>query len=303
MWPLILFLVTWVYLVALTYVILYYESANGSHLEVLRSRGPVYLLMVRGFLSTLLSHVLVVAAALTGLYRGYWHPPLGPVTRPPVIFVHGLYHNRTAWFFYLHWFRRWGWRHLKAITLRGTFRPVAEHATTLAHEVDEVLRQTGSTSVDLVGHSMGGLVIRAFVAQTSNPSVVRTIVTLGTPHAGSKLAVFAVGKVRRDLLPGSPFLASLNAQGAPAPRNGRLYAIYSIVDNMVLPNESARAGGEGVTCLETGPVNHVGLLFSRRTAELVRKCLDEDRQHPSLSRREEEISRIVGQPPHPPVAT
>jgi len=276
MWLLLLFLMTWVYLVALTYVILYYESANGSHLEVLRARGPVFLLMVRGFLSTLLSHVLIVAAAFTGLYRRYWRLPAGPVTRTPVIFVHGLYHNRTAWFFYLHWFRRWGWHHLKAITLRGKFRSIAEHAATLAHAVDEVLRQTGSAGVDLVGHSMGGLVIRAFLAQASNQGAVGRVVTLGTPHAGSKLAVLAVGKARRDLLPGSPFLASLNARGVQPPRDGHLYAIYSIVDNMVLPNESARAEGEGVTCLETGPVNHVGLLFSRRTAELVRKCLEQE---------------------------
>jgi triacylglycerol lipase len=276
MWPLAIFLMTWVYLVAVTYVILYYESANGSHLEVLRSRGPVFLLMVRGLVSTLLSHVLVVAVAITGLYRRFWDLPGDPVTRPPVIFVHGLYHNRTAWFFYLRWFRRWGWRHLKAITLRGKFRSVAEHATTLAPVVDEVLRQTGSTRVDLVGHSMGGLVIRAFLAEAPNHGAVRRVVTLGTPHAGSKLAVFAVGKARRDLLPGSPLLVSLNAQGSQAPRDGHLYAVYSILDTMILPCESARAEGEGVTSLEAGPINHVGLLFSRGTAELVRKCLDRE---------------------------
>ena len=274
--PLALFLITWVYLVALSYAILYYEAANGSHLEVLRSRGPVFLLMMRGLVSTLLSHVLVVAASITGLYRRFWNLPGDPVTRPPVIFVHGLYHNRTAWFFYLRWFRRWGWRHLKAITLSGKFRPVAEHAMTLARVVDEVLRQTGSTRVDLVGHSMGGLVIRAFLAEATNRGAVRRVVTLGTPHAGSKLAVFAMGKARRDLLPGSPFLLSLNGQGVQAPPDGHLYAIYSILDTMILPYESAKAEGVGVTSLEAGPINHVGLLFSRGTAELVRKCLDRE---------------------------
>lgn len=276
MWPLLLFLFTWMYLVALTYVLLYYESANGSHLKVLRSRGPVCLLMLRGFISSLFSHVLVVAAAFTGLYRRFWHLPAGPASRPPVIFVHGLYHNRTAWFFYLRWFRRWGWRHLKAITLRGKFRSVSEHATTLARAVDEVLRETGSSRVDLVGHSMGGLVIRTFLAEAPNHGAVRRIVTLGTPHAGSKLAVFALGKAGRDLLPGSPFLSALNAPGVQVPGDGHLYALYSIVDNMVLPNESAIAQGKGVTSLEAGPVNHVGLLFSRRTAELVRQCLDQE---------------------------
>jgi triacylglycerol esterase/lipase EstA (alpha/beta hydrolase family) len=121
---------------------------------------------------------------------------------------------------------------------------------------------------------MGGLVIRAFLAEAPNQGVVRRVVTLGTPHAGSKLAAFAVGKARRDLLPGSPFLVSLNAHGVQAPRDGHLYAIYSIIDNMVLPCESAKAEGEGVTSLETDPINHVGLLFSRGTAELVRRSLD-----------------------------
>ena len=276
MWPFALFLVTWVYLVVLSYVILYYESANGSHLEVLRSRGPVFVLMVRGFVGSLVSHVMVVAAALTGFYRRGWHLPPGPVTRPPVIFVHGLYHNHTAWVLYRRWFRRWGWHHVKAITLRGKFRSVAEQTTTLARVVDEVLRETGSARVDLVGHRMGGLVIRAFLAETPNPGAVRRVVTLGTPHAGSKLAVFALGGAGRDLRPGSPFLRALNTPGMQVPPDGHLYAIYSIVDNMVLPNESAKAEGDGVTSLETKPVNHVGLLFSRHTAELVRRCLEQE---------------------------
>jgi len=85
-----------------------------------------------------------------------------------------------------------------------------------------------------------------------------------------------VGKARRDLLPGSPFLASLNAQGVQAPPDGHLYSIYSIFDNMIIPYDSAKAEGVRVTSLEAGPINHVGLLFSRGTAELVRKCLDEE---------------------------
>ncbi len=276
MWPLALLVLTWMYLIALTYVILYYEAANSSHLEVLRSRGPVFLLMLRGFCSTLASHVLFVVAALAGLCPRFWRLPPGPAGRPPVIFVHGLYHDRTAWFFYLHWFRRWGWSHLKAITLKGRFRPIGEHVKTLAEAVNEVLGETGSARVDLVGHSMGGLVIRAFLAAHGDEGVVRTVVTLGTPHAGSKLAVFAVGEVRRDLLPGSPFLTALNTGGVRAPREGHLFSIHSILDTMVLPNDSAIPRGEGVTSLEIGPVNHLGLVFSRKTAAVVRRCLEQE---------------------------
>ena len=117
--------------------------------------------------------------------------------------------------------------------------------------------------------------IRAFLAAHGDQRVVRTVVTLGTPHAGSKVAAFAVGEVRKDLLPGSPFLTTLNAEGVRAPRDGRLFSIHSILDSMVLPYDSAIARGEGVTSLEIGPVNHVGLLFSRRIAAVVRRCLEQ----------------------------
>jgi triacylglycerol lipase len=280
MWPLALLVLTWMYLVALTYVIFYYESAASTHLEVLRSRGPVFLLILRGFCSALVSQVLVVVAALTGLYPRFWRLPPGPAGKPPVIFVHGLYHDHTAWFFYLHWFRRWGWSHLKAITLRGKFRPISEYAEALAKVVNEVREETGSARVDLVGHSMGGLVIRAFLAAHRNQGMVRTVVTLGTPHAGSKLGVFAVGGARKDLLPGSPFLTALNGSGVQVPQGGHLYSIYSILDTMVLPNDSAIPRGEGVTSLTAGPVNHLGLLFSRKTAELVRRCLEQEVTNP-----------------------
>jgi triacylglycerol lipase len=275
-WLLALLVLTWVYLVALTYVIFYYESANGPHLEALRSRGPVSFFILRGFCLTLTSHVLLAVASLTRLHQRFWYLPPGPGGKPPVIFVHGLYHNHTAWFFYFRWFRRWGWSRLKAITLPGKFRPIGEYAEALAKVVDEVREKTGSARVDLVGHSMGGLVIRAFLAAHGNQRAVRTVVTLGTPHAGTKLGVFVLGGARKDLQPGSPFLTALNGSGALVPPGCYLYSIYSIVDTMVLPHDSAIPRGEGVTSLTAGAVNHVGFLFSRKTAELVKQCLEQE---------------------------
>ena len=109
----------WVSWVAWSYAIFYYESANGSHLEILRSRGSVTVLLLKGFFWTLLSHVLVLVTSVTTLYKAFWRLPSEPAGRTPVIFVHGLYHDRTAWYLYLRWFRKWGWQHIKAINLRG----------------------------------------------------------------------------------------------------------------------------------------------------------------------------------------
>ncbi|MFP3870751.1 MAG: esterase/lipase family protein [Syntrophobacteria bacterium] len=265
----------WVLMVAWSYMVFYYEAANGSHLNTLRSRGAVSVLVLKGFIWSLLSHTVLLVAAAAALHRGFWNLPSGPANRTPVIFVHGLYHNHTAWYFYLRWFRKWGRRHLKAMNLKGKFSSINDYARKLAEEVDRVLEQTGSNQVDLVGHSMGGLVIRSYLNSGAARGRVRRVVTLATPHAGSKLAVFGPGAAAQEMVPGSPFLESLNRDGTPTRHEARVYSIYSIVDNMVLPNDSAKLAGEGVTCLETQAVNHLGLLFCKKTGRLVRACLDE----------------------------
>lgn len=275
MFWLFLLLLFWLMGVAFTYVLFYYESANGSHLEVLRSKGSVPIMILKGFLWSLYSHLLVLLTTATALHRDYYSLPPGPANRTPIIFVHGLYHNHTAWYLYLRWFRRWGWSHMKAINLKGKFRSIHEFSRILSEEVEKVLAETQSEKVDLVGQSMGGLVIRAYLAENSGRAKIRRVVTLGSPHRGSKLAVFGPGQAAREMVPGSTFLESLN-QGVQIPQNGRFYAIYTIVDNMVLPNESANLAWDGVKNLETGIVNHVGLAYCKRTARLVKECLDED---------------------------
>lgn len=273
-WVLLL-LLSWLLMVACTYMIFYYESANGPHLELVRSRGSVSSQLLKGFFWTLYSHLVLVAITLTALHRRFWHLSSEPTSRTPIIFVHGLYHNHTAWYLYLRWFRKWGWQHMQAVNLRGKFRSIQDFTQILADKVEEVLAKTGSNKVDLVGHSMGGLVIRSYLTEESARAKVQRVVTLGSPHAGSKLAVFGPGAAAKEMLPGSTFLKTLNQAGNQVPEDGRLYSIYSIVDNMVLPNESAIVVGDGIESRETRVVNHVGLAFCKHTARLVRQCLTE----------------------------
>jgi len=259
--------------VAMTYLIFYYESANGPHLEILRSRGAVSLLLFRGFLWSLYSHLMILATTTTAFYRSFYRIASGPADRTPIIFVHGLYHNHTAWYLFLRWFRKWGWQHMKAVNLPRKFRSIPDFTQVLADEVDKVLTETGSDQVDLVGQSMGGLVIRNYLRNNSAKAKVRRVVTLGSPHRGSKMAVLGLGEAVKEMIPGSAFLQELN-QKVQMPEGGRFYAIYTIVDNLVLPNESTKLDWDGVENLETRAVNHVGLAFCKHTALLVRKCLD-----------------------------
>ena len=59
-------------------------------------------------------------------------------------------------------------------------------ATLLATKINEIKAKTNWPEVDIVAHSMGGLVARQYIAQAySNGGNVDQLITLGTPHNGS----------------------------------------------------------------------------------------------------------------------
>lgn len=105
-----------------------------------------------------------------------------------------------------------------------TFQPVAVASEFLREQIDG--HGWASNGVVLVGHSMGGLVGRGYLAAYGGDAV-RALITLGTPHEGSPLAdivsmpshcgsgLSRLGKIftptdgSADLSPGGPFITSL----------------------------------------------------------------------------------------------
>ena len=51
--------------------------------------------------------------------------------------------------------------------------------------------RTGAASVDLVGYSAGGVIARLYVRDEGGASVVRRVLTLGSPHHGTDVAALA----------------------------------------------------------------------------------------------------------------
>ena len=88
-WVLLL-LLSWLLMVACTYMIFYYESANGPHLELMRSRGSVSSQLLKGFFWTLYSHLVLVAITLTALHRRFWHLSSEPGICTSVGFASGV---------------------------------------------------------------------------------------------------------------------------------------------------------------------------------------------------------------------
>lgn len=108
-------------------------------------------------------------------------------------------------------------------------------------------------SVDVVAHSMGGLIVRYAIARVGAydddfpPQLyVGDVVTLGTPHGGTSLAGLCPRSERtvdqcRQMRRGSPLIEWLNGQGtAPQARGGTDWtAIGSRDDEALSPDETA----------------------------------------------------------------
>jgi triacylglycerol lipase len=111
-----------------------------------------------------------------------------------------------------------------------------------------VLDRTGAPSVDVVGYSAGGVIARLWVADRGD-SVVRRVVTLGSPQHGTSLADLA-GSVAPDQCPegcrqlatDSPLLAQLNAKDE-TPDGPTWVSIWTTQDETVTPPDSARLDG------------------------------------------------------------
>ena len=79
----------------------------------------------------------------------------------------------------------------KLSTVYGTLDDCVQE---LKQQIDE--RAKHNTLIFLVGHSMGGLIIRKYLSQNIRPNIVRCVL-IATPNSGTKLANLAVSILRR----------------------------------------------------------------------------------------------------------
>ncbi len=185
--------------------------------------------------------------------------------RIPVVLVPGYAVNRACFSFLQIYLQRRGWAWVSVINHRPFSRPIPYYAERLGLYVEDVLRSSGATQVDLVGHSMGGLVAAFYVNALGGHTRVRRIVTLGAPWKGTATWVFGGRREARDMAPSSDVVKA--AQELKTPTT----AIWSRSDAMIFPAE--RAKPDGGDSIELAHLGHNEMLCSARVFRLVADVL------------------------------
>ena len=211
--------------------------------------------------------------------RRFRPAPVRPEGGPPVVLVAGYLENAGQMWPLARRLAAQGFQPV-LVDLPSTLRSIEDNAAFLAERIDEVCRASGRERIGFVGHSMGGVVARALVRQQAEPRLA-SVVTLGSPHRGTRMARFGVGQSARDMRPGSA-LVDRNPPARPA--GPPVHTLISTQDNIVSPPWSTVLA-EGEDVVLSRPVGHVAPLFLPEVAERVVGWLAADLGVPAATPR------------------
>jgi pimeloyl-ACP methyl ester carboxylesterase len=244
-------------------------------------------------------HSTMLSSSWSMPFRGLTlHQPPEPCGIP-VVLIHGFGCNSGYWHSMSRALRMAGIPH-HAVSLEPVFGDIESFVPAVHAAVEELCRASGSNRIVLLGHSMGGLVARAYLC-AYGPARIARVITLGTPHHGTRLAAFGAGlnseqmvwtSIRDDKrsksnepIDGSnSAISELNGpsggtNGFPSrwlqqlaarenPASYTLFtSIYSHHDNIISPQTSSYL--PGARNIELHGIGHVALGLNARVQQIV----------------------------------
>lgn len=209
--------------------------------------------------------LLAVALATVALLA----PSAGTaMARDPILFVHGWSESESVWNTMISNFSREGWTRAELNNWRySTSQSNVRTASEVATKVNEILRATGATRVDIIAHSMGSLNSRYYLKNLGGSAKVDDWVSLGGPNHGTTVANICFTTACVEMRVGSAFLTALN-EGDETPGTTTYGTWWSSCDEFINPDESVLLSG--ATNTATGCVNHIGLVSNSTVFAQVR---------------------------------
>ncbi|MFE1954521.1 esterase/lipase family protein [Streptomyces sp. NPDC059524] len=233
-------------------------------------------------LAILAGHLVLYPSGLTPERRAPRVPapadvPSATPERPPVLLLHGFIDNRSVFVLLRRALAQHGTRHLESLNYSPLTCDIKAAATLLGRHVEELCERTGRDRIDIVGHSLGGLIARYYVQRLGGDRRVRTVVTLGTPHSGTRVAPLAdAHPIVRQMRPGSSVIEELKE---PAPGcTTRFVSFWSDLDPLMVPLETACVDHPDLIAqnVRVTGIGHLALPVHPAVAAAVREALAPD---------------------------
>lgn len=192
----------------------------------------------------------VLLYPLGGLYRKKTTPRMAK--QRTVVFVHGYLSNASAFTALLAYLKVRGVQN----TLHFQYN-IGNSVERSAIELQKFLKtHVRGGRIDLVCHSLGGVIAKVYINELGGDRKVDRCVTLGSPLQGTYNAYWMPTRVGNDLRPDSALMKRLAKYGVS---KTRFTTIAAGSDNIVLPRVFASGSSHSPLVPHTG---HFGLLFS-----------------------------------------
>ncbi|WP_021591452.1 esterase/lipase family protein [Actinomadura welshii] len=205
----------------------------------------------------LLGSLIALCAALAAFGSGL--APAHAAGPRPVVFVHGYTGSASNWVTAMSVFRSAGYSGDQLFAYEyNSYGDNTQNAAGLASYVNQVKSRTGASQVDIVNHSMGGLVSQYYLKVLNGTSNVAHLASIaGANHGTTFAAACTIYATCRQMLPGSSFIQQITA-GDETPGSTRYATWYSPCDGIIIPYTSTRLDGANnhyVACQ-----THIGFL-------------------------------------------
>jgi triacylglycerol lipase len=192
----------------------------------------------------------------------------------PVLLVHGIFHNSSAFYAIERMLRKNGFAKLSTLELWTSVRSMERMADQLKERVELLAEEHARSGLEgkvrLVAHSLGGVVVRTALQDLEFAKRVDKVIFLGVPHQGNNFFYrLSYPRCVRDLSPNSSLMLGLRS--LPLPGGIQYWNLRGALD-IVTPSRDTVL--PHIPNLNFEGVGHAGLLSATRVLQAILAILE-----------------------------
>ena len=239
-------------------LIYWYETLNSPE-PAIPSPRPGLIVCLFCYINSLGSYVLCAITAVLSPFcrRRVEKTPGQTPGLPPLILIHGIYNGAAVWLYLGRRFRKAGFP-VSTCSYRSFFISPERILSGIEEHARAVEAAFPGQKPVFVCHSLGGLLVRHWLLLPGNKDRAGGVLTLGTPHRGSKVAALGPGGLVKHIMPAAGFIRAL--QNAPDLSPLPCVSLVSPTDEAVLPSSNLLPPA-GWRMRVTNAVGHFSMLF------------------------------------------